>query len=191
MMDEPDFDLLCTAYSRFQEKPGPDTINQLEGLAQRGSLMSMIYLAWAYRHGTGVNASDDKAEAWYQRAVDSGSQLATYYLGHYYLEKNEYSKAEEVFSIGASAEYSPAIYCLGCMYHEGTGVAKDVDKAYFLFIKGASLGHVFAKRSLASMYISGKYGAAKFFSGLLLLLSAFKNGVMLSITDPNNDSLRA
>lgn len=191
MIEEPDIDRLHRAYTQLQAEPGQDAINHLEDLAKSGSLMSMIYIAWAYKNGIGVIADDKLAERWYRRAVDGGSRLATYYLGHFYLEREEYSRAEEVFSIGVLAEYSPAMFCLGCMYLEGVGVAKDLDKARFLFQKSADHGHVFARRSLAAMYMSGKYGITCFFKGLWLFIGALKDVIILARTDPNSDRLRA
>ena len=54
MTEEPDIELLTEAYALLQADPGPVAITQLSRLAERGSLMSMIYLAWAHKSGTGV-----------------------------------------------------------------------------------------------------------------------------------------
>lgn len=191
MIEEPDTDALCIAYERFQSEPNPETIKLLEDLANRGSLMSMIYIAWAYEKGNGVLVDDSQVVIWYRRAIKSGSDLATYYLGHFYLKKKDYMQAKEAFSIGALKDYSPAMYCLGCMYLEGTGCEKNLGEALNLFEKASKQGHVFAKRSLAGMYLSGKYGLVNVINGILLFFSAIKSSFMINMKDPHSDLLRA
>jgi TPR repeat protein len=191
MFEEPDIDTLCKAYDCLQSEPNPKVIKLLEDLANRGSLMSMIYIAWAYEKGNGVLTDEDQVIAWYRRAINSGSDLATYYLGHFYLKRKNYIQAKEVFNIGALKDYSPAIYCLGCMYLEGTGCEKNQVEALNLFKKASKQGHVFAKRSLAGMYLSGKYGLVNIINGLFLFFSALKSSFIIHMKDPHSDLLRA
>ncbi|MCX7098552.1 MAG: tetratricopeptide repeat protein [Methylococcales bacterium] len=191
MFEEPDIETLSKAYDRLQSVPNPDVIKLLEDLATRGSLMSMIYIAWAYENGYGVVADGNQVILWYRRAIDHGSDLATYYLGHFYLKSNDYAQAKEVFNIGALKDYSPAMYCLGCMYLEGTGCKQNRDEALKLFKKASMQGHVFARRSLAGMYLSGEYGLANIVYGLFLFFSALKNAFIMQIKDPDSDLLRA
>ncbi len=191
MIEEPDIDALCIAYDRLQSEPNSETIKLLEDLANRGSLMSMIYIAWAYEKGSGVLVDDNQVVLWYRRAINNGSDLATYYLGHFYLKKKDYIQAKDVFSIGALRDYSPSMYCLGCMHLEGTGCKKNENEALILFKKASKLGHVFAKRSLAGMYLSGKYGLVNMVNGLLLFFSALKDYFIIIMKDPHSDLLRA
>ncbi|NOU22598.1 MAG: sel1 repeat family protein [Methyloglobulus sp.] len=191
MFEEPDIEALSKAYDRLQSEPNPEVIKLLEDLANRGSLMSMIYIAWAYEKGNGVVADENQVISWYRRAINSGSDLATYYLGHFYLKRKDYIQAKEVFNIGALKDYSPAMYCLGCMYLEGTGCEENQDEALKLFKKASMQGHVFAKRSLAGMYLSGKYGLANIVNGLFLFFSALKNSFIIQMKDPDSDLLRA
>ena len=191
MTEEPDIELLTEAYALLQADPGPVAITQLKRLAEHGSLMSMIYLAWVHKSGIGVVPDITQAEYWYRQAASGGSNLALYYLGHLYLDNKQYGKAEEVFSAGAELEYSPTIFCLGQMYLDGSGVPKDSNKALLLFKKAAGRGHVFAMRSLAAMYLSGRYGVGNIFKGLVLLCSAIINAIVISRADPDSDKLRA
>lgn len=117
--------------------------------------------------------------------------LGGYYLGHLYLERKEYSKAHEIFTAGASMNYSPAIFCLGHMYMDGQGVEKDLSKARSLFEKASMAGHVFAKRTLAKLLLSGQFGLLNVFKGSLLFFGAVKDGIVVGSTDPSSDRLRA
>lgn len=191
MTEEPDMERLAYAYGLLQTMPGPKAIRELEELAELGSLSSMVYLGCVYQHGMGTEQNITAAEAWFRCGYEHGSKLAIYYLGNLYLLKKEYLKAEEIFISGLEVGYSPAIFCLGCMYLEGTGVIKQPEKARVLFEKASSLGHVFAKRFLAKMYLSGSYGGNAFIKGIFLLVSAMKDFLMIAKSDPDSDRLRA
>ena len=190
IIQEPDMDRLISAYRLLQTEPGPKVFRELEELAELGSLSSMVYLGCAYQHGMGTEKDMSAAETWFRRGYDSGSKLALYYLGHLYLAKKEYDNAEVVFVSGMKINYSPAIFCLGCMYLEGTGVIKQPDQARILFEKASGLGHVFAKRFLAKMYLSGRYGIFFFLKGVLLLVGAMKDFLVIAKSDPDSDLLR-
>jgi TPR repeat protein len=191
MLEEPDIFALNTAYVRLQTSPNLEVISLLEDLANRGSLMSKLYLAWAYEKGKGIPVDDNKAELWYRKAINENSSLATYYLGHFYLKKDNFTEAKEFFQIGTSMNYSPAIYCLGCLFLEGKGCEKNPNEALNLFSKASHMGHVFAKRSLAGMYLTGQYGIANFFRGIGMFFFALKDLLAIRSKDPESDLLRA
>lgn len=190
MIQEPDLESLHKAYTKLQTEPGLEAINDLEKLAERGSLMSMVYLGGAYEDGIAVLKNESQAENWYRRAMDGGSNLAVYYLGHLYLDKQDYLKAKEIFSYGDLKGYSPTTYRLAYMYLDGKGIPKDERKAFELFKKASDDGHVFAKRKLAGIYLSGKYGVTNIFKGFFLFLIAVKDVIALSIIDPHSDHIR-
>jgi TPR repeat protein len=151
----------------------------------------MLHLGWAYQKGTGTGADAKQAEVWFRRAFEKGSKLAIYYLGHFYLQQQEYSKAHEVFAVGASMQYAPAIYCLGQMYVDGTGVSKQPDKGRALLEQATALGHVFAKRGLAKLLMSGQFGFFNTFRGGCFFLGALKDGVVVGMNeDASSDRLR-
>lgn len=185
---EPDLFKLNEAYGLLETNPGR-AIGELESLAENGSVLSMIYLGWVYQ--TGKNMDLKKAESWLRRACDKGAKLAIYYLGHFYLKQREYEKAREIFMYGDSSDYTPATYCLAEMYVDGSGVNKQIEKARELLEKATALGHVFAKRSLAKLLMSGQFGFFNVFRGFFLLLGALKDGLVVGIKEPSSDRLRA
>lgn len=189
--NEPDVTRLNEAYALLETDPAR-AVRELQSLAEQGSLYGMLYLGWAYQKGTGTAADAKQAEVWLRRAFEKGSKLAIYYLGHFYLQQQEYSKAHEVFAVGASMQYAPAIYCLGQMYVDGTGVSKQPDKARALLEQATALGHVFAKRSLAKLLISGQFGFFSILRGCSLFLGALKDGFVVGMKeDTSSDRLRA
>lgn len=189
--NEPDLTRLNEAHGLLETDPAR-AVKELQSLAELGSLSSMLYLGWAYQKGTGVDVDTKQAEIWFRRAYEKGSKLAIYYLGHLYLGQQEYSKAQEVFAVGASMDYAPAIYCLGQMYVDGAGVSKQPDKARALLEQATALGHIFAKRSLAKLLMSGQFGFFSIFRGGFLLLGALKDGLVVGMKeDLTSDRLRA
>lgn len=189
--DEPDLIRLNAAYDLLQIDPA-QAIKELQLLAEQGSLSGMLHLGWAYQKGTGNGVEPEQAEIWFRRAYEKGSRLAIYYLGHLYLRQKEYSKAHDIFTTGASMDYVPAIYCLGQMYMDGAGVSKQPDKARALLERATALGHVFAKRSLAKLLMSGHFGVLNFFRGCFLVLGALKDGFVVGMKeDLSSDRLRA
>ncbi|MGQ0593582.1 MAG: tetratricopeptide repeat protein [Gammaproteobacteria bacterium] len=188
--NEPDLTRLNEAYGLLETDP-TCAVKELQSLAELGSLYSMLYLGWAYQKGTGTRVDTKQAEIWFRRAYQKGSKLAIYYLGHLYLQQQEHSKAHEVFAAGVSMDYAPAIYCLGQMYVDGAGVSQQPDKARALLERATALGHVFAKRSLAKLLISGQFGFFNIFRGCFLLLGAVKDGLVVGMTeDSSSDRLR-
>jgi TPR repeat protein len=91
---EPDLEQLHKAYGLLSTDP-EQALVKLRILADRGSLMSMVYIANAYRNGIGVKVDIPQSEYWYTLAANGGSALASYELGRMFLDRNAYSKAEE------------------------------------------------------------------------------------------------
>ena len=88
-------------------------------------------------------------------------------------------------------QYAPAIYCLGQMYVDGTGVSKQPDKGRALLEQATALGHVFAKRGLAKLLMSGQFGFFNTFRGGCFFLGALKDGVVVGMNeDASSDRLR-
>jgi len=92
-------------------------------------------------------------------------------LGRILYQSREYEAAFSAFLTGADKGYSPAIYRLAKMYQRGEGVAKNASEYRRLLEVARSKGHIFAKRDLAGLLITGKFGIASAGQGLMMLLS--------------------
>jgi TPR repeat protein len=165
--EEPDRAELHRLYTLLQEEPSSATAG-LESLANRGSAMSMWYLADAYSRRAEIENADT-AIYWYERAAKAGLVQAAHAVGRIYFEQNEYSKALVAFSVGVKAGYAPSLFRLGMMYQRGSGVSTDYEKCRALLADAAAKGHVFATRNIMSMYLSHKFGYGQFWRGLLMI----------------------
>ena len=83
----------------------------------------------------------------------------------------KYEKAIECFCYGARNKYLPSLYRKAKMYGLGIGVDKDVSKCKSILEEARDGGHIVAKRDLAGMLISGKYGTWSRITGILMFLS--------------------
>src|SRR6478752_6407261 len=125
--DEPDLDELRRLHGLLSTDPGR-ALAGLKELADRGSLMSMVYVANAYRKGIGTSVDTSRSEDWYRRAAAAGSALASYELGRICLDAKDYEGAHREFSDSAAKEYPPSMNLLAMMYVHGKGVDVDLKR---------------------------------------------------------------
>jgi len=177
---EPDIDELRRLYDQLKTDPG-SAVAGLESLAGRGSTMSMWYLAEAYM-GTNLPKDIAKAKYWYGQADQQGSSEASFMLGRICAQERDYESALAAFSRSASRGYLPSIYRLAMMYRDGSGTKTDIDRCRMLLEEATSKGHIFAKRDLATLYISGSFGPKLVFRGFALLATLARDvaGLLVS-----------
>jgi TPR repeat protein len=168
--DEPDRDQLSRFYSLLTSDPGK-AVAGLEALAQRGSTMSMWYLADAYVSGTGLPKDSDRAKYWYAKADQMGCAPASYMLGRMCIKAQEYDVAFAAFSRGAQKGYLPCMYRLAKMFQDGVGTRRDLHECRRLLEAAVSKGHIFSKRDLATLYVRGSFGLIPAMRGLFLFAS--------------------
>jgi uncharacterized protein len=186
---EPDLTQLGHAYALMRVDPQAALV-ELHRLADRGSVMSMMYIGHANSKGIGTQIDLPQAAAWYRRAADRGSLFALYKVGRIYWDMGNYPKAVEAFNEGATRNDAPSMHMLGLMYLEGNGVPVDINRARALFESAVERGNVFAKRNLGALLIGGRFGLTAIFRGAYLLASGFKDAIHLSFTDRFDDRLR-
>ena len=165
--NEPDLEQLRRAHSLLRSNPA-QALLALKALAERGSTMSMLYIGEAYDEKGAATTDLTRAAEWYSRAADRGSTLGRYKLGRVYLDLERYGEARQMFEMGVSENYAPSMNMLGMMYMKGIGINRDVSRARPLFERSASLGHVFAKRNLAAIFLRGTFGILQFLRGIYL-----------------------
>jgi TPR repeat protein len=185
---EPDLDQLRRAYRELATNPS-QALHDLEELADRGSQMSMRYIAQAYKDGTEVTRDLDQAEAWYRRAINAGSTHSMHSLGLLYLYKKEYLKAIEEFSAAVSKNSSPSMYILGRMYFRGEGVDRNISAARNLWENGVTLGHIPSRRHLADLLMTGQFGILQILRGVWLWISGVIQAFFILMNDPGSERL--
>lgn len=153
--------------------------------------MSMIYLGYAYRDGSGVNKDLIQTENWYRRAADAGSIMALYELGILYIQQKRYDEAKQAFRFAAAAGYAPAIHQLGRMYCFGMGVEKDIRKAKTLWEDASASGHIFATNHLGRLLIRTHLSTAEFVRGIFLIARSFVDiAIALCVEGLGSDRFR-
>jgi TPR repeat protein len=169
--DEPDLIELRQAYD-LMTVDRPQALARLQSLADRGSTMSMLYIAKSYVTADLSKGNLLEAEKWYRRAADQGSDFALYSLGKLYIKMGQTAEAKAIFSSNSLRDYLPAIHELGRMYHYGIGGEKDLRLARSFLEKASAQGHVFAKRELAGLLSGGSFGLAQVPRGLYLFVNS-------------------
>ena len=169
--DEPDLYELRRLHALLLKNP-PHALVGLERLAERGSLASALYLADFYmKDGCSSYADASKARYWYSKAHDKGHPPASYMLGRIYSKSRQYDLAFAAFSKGAEKGSAPAIYRLAKMYQVGEGAPQDISEYKRLLEMARSKRHIFAKRDLARLLLTGRFGFAQALRGATMLLS--------------------
>lgn len=135
-------------------------LEELEGLASRGSVLSTICVAGCMLEGWGYDQDLPGAEAWFHVAADAGFSAGLFGLGLTYLRMGRFSEAAQELQKAVSRNYRPAYNALAYLYSRGEGVSPDRRQALALWRTGASQGHLAAKRGLARALIHG-YGGFK------------------------------
>jgi len=185
---EPDVEELRRLQSLRSTNP-EKAYNGMEQLAGQGSIASMLDLAYAYANGLGVQVDLYIAEAWYRRAMEAGSPYGSYGVGAMNSRKKDFGKALQAFRAGAASDFVPSLYRMGRIYKRGLGVEANPAQAREFWQRASDLGHVRAKRDLAFMLMSGKFGIARIPSGAALLWSAIGTARQLSLRNVKSDLL--
>lgn len=105
---EPDLNELRRAVDELSSDP-LKALRDLERLANRGSLASMLYIGQAYESGSAGHANLERAEEWYRRAADAGQIRAVFALGDLCRRRGDHAAARVTYERGAAAGYSPSM----------------------------------------------------------------------------------
>jgi len=174
----------------FEEGKYAEAFNEYYELAKRGSVSAQTVVGWLYYKGQGVTQDRESAQAWLEKAADSGSAVALFYLGGLYRGQEKYREAIEYLERAARQDYAPALYHLSIMYDEGEGVAMDKDRAQNYLKKAATMGHLRSQKEIAVRLIKGDSGIWRIPQGVLLLARVFVMAVRVSWTNPDSDMIR-
>ena len=164
---EPDLKRLRDAYNLLSTNR-TQAIDELEELANTGSVLSMEYLAHAYQ--SAPNIDPVKTEKWYKSAYERGSAKALINLAiHYHLCGN-YVDAENIYKDGVSKNDCASMYWLANFYVERKRYDVKSAEIRTLLERSAALGQVRAMQQLSLLYIQRMLGdkkcSARYFSVL-------------------------
>lgn len=128
---------------------GGDLVHRLPQAAEAGNPAAMTSLA--FRYWDSPPGRQPRPKLW--SAVTSLA-LRLWNAG----EKNhDYPNAKKWFQRAVDAGYAPAMFALGLMYHQGSGMWDSYPKkAAGLYRRASDLGHAPAMVLLAKMYAAGE-----------------------------------
>ncbi len=168
--NEPDLEKLRKAYTLLSSDR-ESALSQLRDLAERGSVMSMIYIGRTIGKGLKSNENHDEVLKWYEMAARSGMPYALYSYGRILQKTYRVQEAFHIFESDALSDYAPALNQLATMYRRGVVVPRDLRKAEKLYIRSAENGNLFASRGLASFYATGLGGVINIPRGIYMFLA--------------------
>ena len=110
--------------------------------AINGYLEAQAMLSYFYQYGHGVEQSYEKATYWTRTAAENGLASAQTTLGQNYiwceLEKKDFPKAVYWLQKATDQGDQEAMFALAELYEGGYGVAKDLIRAYVLYIQSSN-----------------------------------------------------
>jgi len=138
-------------------------------LAEAGSVWSMISLGTAYRDGRGAPKDDAKAEVWFRRAFEAGSDAGVVFLGDLYASSGRYVEAREVLAVGAARDLAEAQWRMALILLRKPASAENLAEARRLLKRAAAKGYLSATRTLATIHLHGRFGLRGCLEGLRLV----------------------
>jgi len=146
------------ARDRLKHRHDDGALQEMRALADGGHTPAQIFLGWAYEKGKNVATDHEEAKRWYTDAAQRGDVLGQYYLGMYFLRRGEIVDGARSIRSAAGRNYVPALYRLGRLFEDGTGVEKNDSECGRCMREAASGGHPFAQRWIARRGLKGHDG---------------------------------
>jgi TPR repeat protein len=181
---EPDRTALYHAHALLSTNPQLGLAN-LEALANRGSIMALLYIANEWRLKGKENYPT--AQKWYRLAYEKMSATALWYLALIYYDQNDYNAAEEILKDGVSKKDGPSMYWLADLYLAHYQGKRHEVKA--LLEHANAMGHLRAKSRLARMLMIERHDVRSFTRGLRLYFQVITRGFSLAHRDPTDRRL--
>ncbi len=185
-LKEPDINKLRIAHDLLACDPAR-AIRELRALVINGSIMSAIYLGYAYEMGFGVARDLQEAKKWYEMAYEKGSALALTQLGGLYFQQRNYAAAEQIFSRGVLMNDISSMYWLARIYlNNGEKLSETLN----LLERATDNGHIYAERALGGLLLSGRFGIIGMIRGCWHCIRAVVVGFILVCNDPTSSRLK-
>ena len=183
MAQEPDVKRLQDAYALLRTDP-PRALVELEELANRGSVVSMLYLGETYAKEPYVDRI--KSEKWYKSAYHGGSATGLFALGALYYREGKYAEAEKTFADGVAKSDPVSMYWLASVYVVDARHRGKSTEIRTLLEKSATLGHIRAKHDLSLFLMKGRYGKRDVLKGIWLYITNLIDAFKVSYRDPTS-----
>lgn len=153
------------AAKRSQGEHGPESFNE-----------ACFSIGEMYEKGVDLPQDYKLAAAWYRKAGERGQKQAQISLALLSITTKDYGEARHWCESAAKERYSPAYFCLGYLYQNGFGVAKNSKEAFRWFQQGAQFGHAPSMQFVGEMYATGEGTKLDRSEALLWLVEAGRRG---------------
>ena len=168
MLDrDPDLKALGEATRLWKTDP-KSAFPRLSALARRGSVMSMLLVGLSYEQGTGVTADPALAEQWYNSPSRKVPRRGELLLRTLYEKRFDFTRCEQVYSVGADSGWAPALYRLARMRLLPPRTPSQLEEARVLLQQAAAQGDLGAQIDLMRLLLRGRFGLRRIPSGLRL-----------------------
>ena len=184
---EPDIRRLQSAVNLL-DRDRSAGIALLQELADTGSVVGMLHLAYAYQ--ASADADEQKVRDWYQAAYDHGSLSGLFSLGVNYYRRREFTEAERVFSEGAASGHLGCMYWLASTYIATGRKVERAGEIRVLLENAMKRGHIPAKHQLGWLMIHRTYGITNVPKGIFLLVTGAVAHARMALRDPSNQRLQ-
>jgi TPR repeat protein len=181
---------LQTAEQLLNNEKFQEAYSAYLSLAEDGQLDAQVMVAWMKENGRGVSRDLAGALEWYRKAAERGSSVAEFHLGTVLMKTGEKAEAFLWYTKAASSAYMPAVYRLAWAYETGAGAPIDKDRAFDLFKKNASRGHLPSELVLAKKMLKGSHGNFNRILGIYYVLKTYLQIVLIAWTDLEDDRVR-
>jgi TPR repeat protein len=144
---------------------------------EAGSTWSLEKIGLHYWAGTGVAADAQMAKAYFQRAIDGGSWMATIYYARLLSDLGRHDECERALESSVASDFVPAYFWLAWFRFQRSKTTKvRREKVRPLIEYAAGRGHPEAKVMLARWMVRGKFGSRYIARGLRLTVrGAFRH----------------
>jgi tetratricopeptide (TPR) repeat protein len=186
LREEPDLPRLQAAYALLSTNTARG-LSELEELATGGSVLSMLYLASAYKREP--HADPSKTEYWYKAAYEKGALNSFSGLGTLYYRQGRYKEAEKVFAAGVARNDEVSMHWLARIYIQDRSHQHDFMEIKDLLERSMTLGQIRAKNQLAFLLMRGRYGMMGIPRGVFLYLSSLVDGFRVGLRNPDDRRL--
>ncbi len=137
--------LLLTPFSELQAElfdPSASVFRFQKKMAERGDIASQFKLGLMYETGSGVDANLENARLWYKKAAEHNYKPAQNRLTYLEIKQSGFKEKHQQWlkELKNDARFNEgeALFLLGQMYAEGTGVSKSLTRSIKLLRKASA-----------------------------------------------------
>jgi len=153
--------------ARAQLKVDPEKgFAALLGLAEGGSVWSMLWVAACYHSGIGVGADSSQVEHWYRQALEGGAQRAQIYCGRRAARRGDVTQAEDILRVGVVDGWAPAMCWFAKVKLQRSDDPKTFAEVLPLLQYASEKGSLRAELAIARRLMRGQGGLRRVLEGV-------------------------